>query len=375
MSENELSGSESDNEPNNRHIISKKEDTLRSLSDDEGVDHPRDNMKSISSSSDNERDFTKKIDENDNDNYNDNDNENENKSPPNTDYRKDSSSDEADQKTKKKGRKRRSKKDDENENSEEGEKVDKEIEELVKNASKTRSVKYIERENEEEYYEGKARAILKQMANALQKDYQTYKQRKPPFERLKYLTDLQSQLNNKKLAKYLLRDNFLNYLAAWISPYEAREGDSNTEPVYPLESFRVDILKLLLKLKLKPEYFEDAQDGRKSQIIKVLQEMPVEEGSEIAKLNTQVLNKIIRILTHADDEKVSSSLIIDKDEAAEIKKNKDSEIGSYYNKLERKLEKAAMAKRKSKAVERPRDYIPPPRIINTNIKAKRRGNL
>ena len=40
-----------------------------------------------------------------------------------------------------------------------------------------------------------------------------------------------------------------------------------------------------------------------------------------------------------------------------------------------KLEKAARAKRKSKAVERPRDYKPPPRIINTNIKpARRRGN-
>ena len=373
MSESDLSGSDSENESTNRHIISKKEDTFRSLSDNEGAEQPAENIKSVSSSSDNEKDFTAKNDD-DNDNDNEKYNDNDADSPLSNNDQKDSSSDESDQKPKKKGRKKKSKKDDENENSDEGEKPDKEIEELVKNASRSRSIKYRESKSADEY-EGDAREILKQMANALQSDYQAYAERRFPFARLKYLSELQSRLNNRKLAKALLRDNFLNYLAAWISPYEARKGDSNTEPVYPNESFRVDILKLLLKLKLKPEYFEDGLDGKKSQIIKVLQEMPIEEGSEIAKLNTQLLNRIIRILTHADDEKVSSSLIIDKDEAAEIRRNKDSEIASYYSKSERKLDKAAMTKRKSKEVERPRDYLPPPRIISTNIKpAKRRGN-
>ncbi|KAK8841874.1 hypothetical protein M9Y10_026826 [Tritrichomonas musculus] len=366
-SERELSDSDSEREPVERQIIQRKSDTLRSFSDDdEGIDHAAPNIRNSGlSSSDNDQDFQNK--ENDN---NENINDNENDSPVSDNERKESSEDETEHKSKKKGRKKKGKKDDENENSDEGEKVDKEIEEMVKNASKTKSAKYVEIENPEEYYESKAKGVLKKMSNALKDDYEAYANRRFSFERINYLKILKSELNNKKLAKYLLRANFLNYLAAWISPYESREGD--TEPVYPIESFRIDILKLLLKLKLKPEYFEETQDGKKSEIMKILQEMPVVEGSEISKLISQVINKILRILTHADDGKVSSSLIIDKDEAAEIKRNKDSEIPSYYNKNELKLERYAQQIRKTNAADRPRDYLPPPRIINTNIKPPKR---
>lgn len=343
MSEAELSEHESDGEPQSKHIkVSAKRDSdeEREIQSSDGEAAPAEQSE--------DDDLQRKAVSDD--------------SNPSTD--------DDDEPKPKKSKKKRSKRD--NEGSDDENKVDKEILQLVKEITKPKTRnQYIARSKDPSVWEEQAKAIIDKMKEALLSDAESYQKRKQPFAKKKYLKELKGHLNNQKLAKYLLRQNLLDFFATWLSPYERRPGDPpNKSLVYPSDDFIIEIMKILLKLKIKPEYFTEHD----TKIFEMLHTIPVQPNSELANLIDQVDTKFMRVVVGANEvEPGERNFVIDKEEAAEIKRGTQNEADNSSWKEERLIEKRLNEKyRKSTNADRPKDYKPPPRIIHKSIKPPKR---
>ncbi|OHT10761.1 hypothetical protein TRFO_19898 [Tritrichomonas foetus] len=356
MSDSDLSGSESDNEQTQQRSIISNTKKLE-LSDDDEINHPAKNISKSPQNSDSDTEDRRQNLVND-DNFVENDDGN------NSEHY----TEEEEKREKKKGRRRKEKLtggDDPDSI------VDKETQELVKSITKGRSVQYMKNEKDDAEWEEEARQVLSKIKEAIDQDITSYQNGKMPFARIRYLKELKVKLQNPKLTKMLLNNHLLQFFAAMISPYPLREGQ--TEPDYPNKGLRTDVVKILLQLPVKEKHFEDTANNEGT-IISVLQDMPTIEGEELQSLISQVLSKFLRIVTHADDnEGDQTSLTIDKKEAYELKASTRFEYsGKNTSKNERRLEKKAKEFRRSTGADRPRDYVPQPRLINKNIKAAKK---
>ena len=384
MSDADLSGSSSDNDQNiERHITTKG----RHPSDSEGIEHPavdidsdRDNdlrsKEDVDVKSDSD-DRAAKSDKGSSSSDSDNERDTRRKSPRMTSS---DSSDDNDAKESvktmdseseneekvQKPKKRRSKKEEEDDTP-----ISKEAQELVKSVTKGNSVQYIKRnkDDEKERINQLAREILKGIEKALKDDEQSYLARRPPFERVKYLKVLEGHLKNQKLAKALINSNLIDYLAALLSPFEKRPDDDKI--TYPNDSFRQNVLKIILSLDIKKSYLEDS--NKLKRLIDVITDMPLPRGSELEKVAAQTINKLLRLITKVDEKgDDNSKTTIDKDEVSELKMGAKNEKYSDINlAVEKKMLKMTEKYRRSN-VEIPRDYVPPPRIISKDVKQSKR---
>lgn len=199
--------------------------------------------------------------------------------------------------------------------------ADQEIDNIVKAVTKNKSVQYQELKLD---YEKEAEKLIQKMSDARQKDQEIYSRHTPgefPMNKMRLLPEVKKASENPKLLKTLVLKQFLNICAQWVGPYDTKSEDEQI--TYPNVGLRLDIVKILDKIKMKNDYFEDQNAN---DIVKVLQRMDVPKGNELEKAIKKLLTKWERIVLEADKTNPDEKTLLHYEELQELQRSTNDEI-------------------------------------------------